>query len=117
VLVITNSSAAIKKLSAGRDDGILQVTIYVLQMAFYCDAGPLNTFYFMQAGPDGSLGLSVRTKTGWRNGLIKVADEAMLKRLNLILRQYSIDDLKQMSGNAYLNSTVYSMNVWFTDSS
>lgn len=76
---------------------------------YYCDSGALNTAFRVDSR-DGS----VSAVTGWRGlQLDKITDDKLAQTLNRCLRAFTVDQLKQMSGNNYLNSSVYSMNVWY----
>lgn len=53
----------------------------------------------------------------WSIGNRVADDPALVKTLNAALKKYSVEELRRMSGNEYLNQSVYCMNTWITGSS
>jgi len=79
-------------------------------MAYYADSGVLNGAFVI-------IGNSVQhvIERNWRAGKFQVQDQSLTNQLNRILRSFSIDQLRAMSGNPAINSAVYSMNVWYSN--
>jgi len=76
--------------------------------SFYTDSGILNGAFVID--PVFHTVLHV-VQPGWRHGKV-VVDDQTTKWCNSIMKQYTLEQLIQMSGNKALNSTVHSMNVW-----
>lgn len=89
---------------------IIKIITNLIDREARTDSGRPHGYFYTSGGSE-----SIRHAINllWREGRVPEKNSTAIKQFNSALRGYSLEDLRQMSGNPYINDSVYALNVWY----